>query len=135
MEPKQHELAPRLEQTPLSEGVDRVAKSYEQGTDTNHERSPEVGQVQAEVAQLAMPALPVPVLASDSAVPQQVSSDDTTMMAAGDDDLIEKEWVDKAKSIIAATKDNPYKREQEINRLQIEYIRKRYGRTIGDSGD
>ena len=50
------------------------------------------------------------------------------------DDLIEKEWVDKAKKILVETKDDPYRREREINKLQIEYVRKRYGRTISDAG-
>ena len=44
-------------------------------------------------------------------------------------------WVDKAKKIIAETKDDPYRREREVSKLQIEYIRRRYGREIGDSGD
>ena len=57
------------------------------------------------------------------------------MVNENEDDLIEKEWVDKAKRIIADTRDDPYKREKEISKLQIEYIRKRYGREIGDSGD
>ena len=50
---------------------------------------------------------------------------------ANDDDLIEKEWVDKAKKVIAETKDDPYRREQEVNRLQADYLSKRYGRELG----
>ena len=70
-------------------------------------------------------------------------SDDQSTMAgsssvpdsAADEDLIEKEWVDKAKKIIEETKEDPYKRELEIGLLQREYIRKRYGREIGVSGE
>ena len=94
----------------------------------------EAEQAQAEVAQLVMPSLPTPVLAAADPTTAQPQADDNTPLTAGDDDLIEKEWVDKAKSIIAATKDDPYRREREINKLQIEYIRKRYGRVIGDPG-
>ena len=54
---------------------------------------------------------------------------------ADDVDVIEKEWVDKAKKILAQTRDDPFTREREISKLQIEYIRRRYGREIGDSGD
>lgn len=135
MEPKQHELMSHIEQTSVHEAADRLLQDHEKGVETSQERAPEVGQVQAEVAQLAMPALPAPVLSSGGVTQQQAAPNDATNLVAGDDDLIEKEWVDKAKNIIAATKDNPYKREQEINKLQIEYIRKRYGRAIGDSGD
>lgn len=133
MEPRQHEQAPNTELLPTQPiGGEYLPLGYEQGQERRQERGPEVGQVQAEVAQVAMPALPAPVVPVVSQVQQ---SDDSSSLAASDDDLIEKEWVDRAKSIIAATKDDPYKREQEISKLQIEYIRKRYGRTIGSAGD
>jgi hypothetical protein len=54
---------------------------------------------------------------------------------SSDDSLEEYEWVDKAKKILAQTRDDPFTREREISKLQIEYIRRRYGREIGDSGD
>lgn len=99
------------------------------------EKQPEVGAVQAEAAQIAMPALPTPVLAAQPVAQAAVATDDDVPSVAGDDDLIEKEWVDKAKKILTETRDDPYRREREISKLQIEYIRKRYGREIGDSGD
>ena len=52
---------------------------------------------------------------------------------AADDDVIEKEWVDKAKKIIADTQSDPYKREKEIGKLQADYLRKRYGKELGVS--
>ena len=98
-----------------------------------NEKRPEIGAVQAEAAQIAMPSLPTPVVtqSDDDAVAQV----DSTQLIANDDDLIEKEWVDKAKKILAQTKDDPYKHEKEVSKLQIEYVRKRYGRIIGDAGD
>ena len=86
-----------------------------------------------EVAQVAMPSLPTPVVSSDDTA-SPATSDDSPIVA-NDDDLIEKEWVDRAKKILAETKDDPYGREREVSKLQIEYIRRRYGREIGDSGD
>lgn len=56
-------------------------------------------------------------------------------VAANDDDTIEKEWVDRAKQVIAQTKDNPYAREKAIGELQRDYLMKRYGRQIGTSND
>jgi hypothetical protein len=82
-----------------------------------------------------MPTLPAPVVATPQDTGQAASDDSGAPIVANDDDLIEKEWVDKAKQIISETKDDPYRREREINKLQIEYIRRRYGREIGDSGD
>lgn len=81
----------------------------------------------------ALPAPVAPVPPTNSPT-QTVVSDDTPLVAA-DEDLIEKEWVDKAKKVIAETKDDPYQREQEVKKLQIEYVRKRYGREIGKSDD
>lgn len=89
----------------------------------------------AEAAGITAPqvVLPQPVVAQPLTNPdsQTVPSDDNATLIANDDDIIEKEWVDKAKKIIAETKDDPYRREVEISKLQIEYIRKRYGREIG----
>lgn len=50
--------------------------------------------------------------------------------AADDVDLIEKEWVNKAKQVIETTKDDPHAQEAGFEELQIEYQKKRYGRNI-----
>ena len=43
----------------------------------------------------------------------------------------EKEWVDKLKKIIILTKDDPYERSRVITQLQIDYLKKRYNKTLG----
>ena len=139
MEPKQQGL-PGGSERPVTPPIGYEIGGSEQGLnralETTQERRPEIGLVQAEAAQVAMPALPIPVPVSMS-TPQSVSqtSDDGIPTVAGDDDLIEKEWVDKAKKILAETRADPYAREREVSKLQIEYIRRRYGREIGNSGD
>ncbi|MEI6237656.1 MAG: hypothetical protein WCP03_03600 [Candidatus Saccharibacteria bacterium] len=75
--------------------------------------------------------IPQPVV-DDKTIVQPTTSDDSPA-AAADGDLIEKEWVDKAKKIVLETKDNPYKREEDVSKLQIDYLAKRYGRKIGAS--
>ncbi len=102
------------------------------------ERSPEYEQNMRSVDRSPMPIpppvvpapVPAPVVPAPSVVPPQ--SDDNPVLAA-DDDLIEKEWVDKAKKIILETKNDPYRREQEVSRLQADYLRKRYGKELGVS--
>lgn len=94
----------------------------------------------APVEQLASPPIPMPVLPTPAIGGQDdasasSSAADASLMTAADEDLIEKEWVDKAKKIISETKDDPYRREQEVGKLQIEYIRKRYGREIGETAE
>lgn len=52
---------------------------------------------------------------------------------AKDEDLIEKEWVDRAKKIVDETNGDPYLREEEVNKLQTDYLKKRYGRDVSIS--
>lgn len=81
----------------------------------------------------ANPVLPSPIVDDGMSVGLSPAVDDGMPIIANDDDLIEKEWVDKAKKIILETKDDPYRREQEVNKLQADYLRKRYGRELGVS--
>ncbi|MEI6850818.1 MAG: hypothetical protein WCK26_02525 [Candidatus Saccharibacteria bacterium] len=64
------------------------------------------------------------------------STDNSTLISsapatANDDDLIEKEWVDKAKKIVSNTKNDPHLQEEEVSKLQVDYIKKRFGRELG----
>jgi hypothetical protein len=77
-------------------------------------------------------ALPTPTVALPTPV-QQVADDTAGPTIASDDDLIEKEWVDKAKQIISQTQNDPFKREKEIGKLQADYLKKRYGKELGVS--
>lgn len=105
--------------------------------DANKEKEakPEQGErVSAAEQQKAAPPPIAPMPMPTVSVPDPVSapSDDSVgPTIAADDDLIEKEWVDKAKRIIAETQNDPYKREREIGKLQADYLRKRYGKELG----
>lgn len=136
MEPKQVgpigglERTPSLERPPYGEHGNRMHEAADGQTQENRpENRSEIGTVQAEAQQVAMPALPTAVIQNVASSNAPVGDD--PLLVANDDDLIEKEWVDKAKQILAETRDDPYAREREIGRLQAEYIRKRYGREIG----
>lgn len=67
-----------------------------------------------------LPAMPQPVVDDSSANP----------LLAADDDLIEKEWVEKAKKVIAETRHDPHLQEQAVSRLQADYLQKRYNKTV-----
>ena len=54
----------------------------------------------------------------------------TVHMGASDIDLIEKEWVQKAKAIVAHTHGDPYTQNKEINKIKADYIKKRYNKDI-----
>lgn len=53
---------------------------------------------------------------------------------ADDSDLIEKEWVDKAKQIVDRTRHDPFEQNKEINRVKADYLKKRYNKdlSVGD---
>lgn len=51
-------------------------------------------------------------------------------LAADDIDLIEKEWVNRAKGIIAQTSHDPHQQNKEINKIKADYIKKRYNKDI-----
>lgn len=65
--------------------------------------------------------------ATNSAAP---ASPTTSHLMADDNDLIEKEWIIKAKNIVNSTKNDPYLQNKEITKVKADYIHKRYGKTI-----
>ena len=105
----------------------------ETGFERGAERYEQVAEARAAAANSAGlgTILPPPVLQ-----PAGVSPDSTLTsgpITASDEDLIEKEWVDRAKKIIAETRDDPFKREAAVNQLQRDYQKKRYGRELGEA--
>lgn len=49
---------------------------------------------------------------------------------ANDIDLIEKEWVLKAKQIVQHTYDDPYTQQAEISKMKADYMKKRYNKEV-----
>lgn len=126
------------EQGPANYGQSREYAPQPPTPETGLERGHEQLEQRAEAAPaMAAPVLPPPVAAPAPPVPVQddtsVAQQDTVPLVANDDDLIEREWVKKAKEIIVETKDDPYRREQEVGKLQVDYLRKRYGKELGAS--
>ncbi|MGI9028073.1 MAG: hypothetical protein ACR2FM_04510 [Candidatus Saccharimonadales bacterium] len=76
-----------------------------------------------------LPAVTVP---PDS---EQTIPDSRSLVAlpeeAGDNDLIEKEWVVKAKQIVEHTAEDPFTQQQELNKIRADYMKKRYSKDIG----
>lgn len=54
---------------------------------------------------------------------------------ADDVDLIETEWVNKAKKIVNETRDDPRQQNREVSALKADYMKKRYGKDIKLSDD
>lgn len=114
-------------------GVENPSLSPESGVEMEQANSSVVERynnipVALPVVDVAAPSVPQ---ADDAQKTATVASDDDTPLVAADEDLIEKEWVDKLKKIIILTKDDPYERSRVITQLQIDYLKKRYNKTLG----
>ncbi len=53
-----------------------------------------------------------------------------TPSMADDADLIEKEWVEKAKAIVDHTRDDPHQQNKKLNEFKADYMKKRYSKEI-----
>jgi hypothetical protein len=74
----------------------------------------------------ATPATPI----QDESPSSPVASPKTAKLPAADKDLIEKQWVQKAKEIVAETKSDPHKQKIEIAAAKADYIQKRFKKVI-----
>lgn len=104
----------------------RLERGQERG-----ERQAEAGARVSDAAAMATAqAVPVAPVAPAPQADAPVVSSNSPLVAA-DEDLIEKEWVDKAKQIIEQTQGDPHARTQKVNELQRDYLFKRYGKVVG----
>ena len=55
---------------------------------------------------------------------------DDSHVIAEDNDVIEKEWVDRAKKIISLTSNDPYVEAKEMNKLKATYMKKRFNKEL-----
>lgn len=108
-----------------------VLPTPEGGLDTGQERVEQTAEASAAAANAVYQGAPVPPPLPTVDPTVQPITDSPAI--AGDEDVIEKEWVDKAKKIIAETKDDPFGRTERVNELQKDYLRKRYSKELGAS--
>lgn len=82
------------------------------------------------------PAAPVATVPPTAAMPQDPQAQVlpqpplSTPPVADDLDLIEKEWVEKAKDIVHKTRSDPHTQNKEMNRFKADYMKKRYNKDI-----
>ncbi len=91
------------------------------------DEQPQLPTVQSQVSSDDNSQLVQPVVQPQTTQPM---NDISTPQSAGDEDLIEKEWVDKAKEIIDNTIGNPHAQSDQLAKVKADYIRKRYGKDI-----
>lgn len=129
-EPTAPNAVPQNQEFTSSDGA-HLPASAESAPNTAPEQSRET------LPQSVPVAVPTPVqqITPSGAVPvagtaQGVAAQTDDPLIADDVDVIEKEWVDKAKKIVNATKENPYEQEKEVSKLQADYLMKRYNKQI-----
>jgi hypothetical protein len=117
-------------------------------TGSPSEQSPvpaEVAQSQAIEQGMAPAGAPMPAPADPAALAQPYPMDPMSQTTgsnvgsnvsphspqlADDTDLIEKEWVMKAKHIVEQTKADPYMQTKEMNKMKADYLKKRYAKEL-----
>lgn len=103
------------------------------GVEANLERVEQQAEARAALTDVVSTTLPTDD-PSDDSTDGRDDVDNTTVtdspITAADDDLIEKEWVDKAKQIISTTQGDPYQRDRKVSKLRVDYLSKRYGKEI-----
>lgn len=90
--------------------------------------APQQTSATTDSVQYQVPSQQSSVPSVASPVPVGLAVDDPVI--ADDVDVIEKEWVDKAKRIVASTKDDPFQQEKQVSQLQADYLMKRYNKEV-----
>lgn len=127
------------EQAPIEYGPERAPQqpvSPERGLlETGAEHTEQASEASAKASDTSGPTIVTPVaLPTDD----PVTGDNSQIVVASpataaDEDLIEKEWVDRAKKIVADTRTDPFQQENAVTELQKDYRKKRYGRELGEA--
>lgn len=136
MQPSSNELSGHNLPTPVAEQAAVVSVPFEtvnQRVETAvaaHEFDP----TRSRPLVAAMPTMTLPTLPPVIEVPN-INDVSTTTLAvvpatADDGDLIEKEWVNKAKKIVNSTRDDPYAQSRELTLFKADYLQKRYNKII-----
>jgi hypothetical protein len=117
-----------------------IPKVQETGQEKQTEQAIERRQISEGAPAKAAPKFPVQQPAGPPAqapqiqkIPIQTQSSSPPIssgLQAQDTDLIEKEWVLRAKSIVAQTQDDPFKQKNEMSKIKADYIKKRFNKTI-----
>ena len=98
-------------------GVNNNAQVYLDAATTN----PQVG----------LPATPTSASATDASQgANNTTNGSSALQFAQDKDLIDKEWVNKAKEIVMKNLEDPYKQSEELTLLKADYMKKRFNKTL-----
>lgn len=124
---------PQVQHAPESAQATPIEKGH---TAAPEQKTARVINNQPAPQQQQQPVQAPPILQQvDPATQSQAVFDPASAQGSGpviadDNDVIEKEWVNKAKEVVNNTRDNPHEQEKQVSRLQADYLKKRYNKDV-----
>jgi hypothetical protein len=80
--------------------------------------------LQAATAQQPVPSIAIDATQSQGTIAHGQKSDDES------DSVLDEEWIEKARTIVEKTRNDPYIQSREINRIRAQFMKAQYNRTI-----
>lgn len=124
LEPKKPDLLPQVR--PSSTEIAPSQPIEELKSAESHERHMPVVSSTTSTSS----SLPIVIPAADPVDDTTHALGQVAAITANNDDVIEKEWINKSKKIVKDTKGDPYRKEHEVSKLQADYLHKRYGKEV-----
>jgi len=131
MNPNSGEVQPNFEFQAPPETDNTSPDSPERGVASSPENRPQKQSVQVSsqvASDLALPASTT--TAKTSSDDDNDTADQPTAKEAKDSDRIEQVWIDKAKTVVAKTQDDPYEQKNAMSQVKAEYIKTRFNKTL-----
>lgn len=126
----EHKASNELPQIPDGLAPEQIPQ-YAYGAEAARNQAFEAGQgAPAQTPPPAQLATPSQIPQAQIGMPQPQGAAPGMPVIADDTDLIEKEWVEKAKEIVARTRQDPYEQNKEVERMKADYMKKRYNKDI-----
>lgn len=125
----QPETGPESGEQPREKDIEKQrSASQEAGVG---KRAPQPGSTAVpDIAQLPQAPITIPSEPAGQTKTPAPSSPATADLGAADADLIEKPWVDRAKSVASQTKDDPHRQKNEMSKIKADYIHKRFKKVV-----
>lgn len=76
-----------------------------------------------------------PQVTPQAAAPSALVRDDNGVTGADDDDALDEEWIQKAKTIVDQTRADPYQQSREISKVKASYLKTHYNKDIKVADD
>ncbi|MEX2006815.1 MAG: hypothetical protein WD877_01410 [Candidatus Saccharimonadales bacterium] len=124
-------VGPSSEQAPLPQTPEQVPEQLEAAPAPAPEASP--GKRPPQITPVTDgddTTIAPPIIADDVDEATLAPEIDKLKAPTKEVDRIEKEWVDKAKAVVAQTQDDPHEQKHQMSKVKAAYVRQRFGKTI-----